>query len=488
MARKGYNSPQTERQRRRRKAIAMRFLFGFACLGLCVGLFFGIRAAYRGIKGWVSSVMDDPLLETTTTAPTQMAASTTPPPTTEDEKARYAPVLEQASRLAASYDYDGAMAFLQSQGEYGRSSVLQEAYQDYLRIKTTLKKVDITEVYHVFFHSLIVDTELAFADPADRDGYNQVMTTVSEFNAMMEQMYERGFVLVKLHDMAYTNEAGEFVKGNIFLPEGKKPFVLSIDDVSYYEYMTGDGFATKILIGEDGYPTCEYKNRDGSVVTGDYDVVPLLESFIKKHPDFSYKGARGCIALTGYEGILGYRTAPMYGNPADPDYKPAYASINVEEERAAATKVAARMEALGWEFASHSWGHINMGKVDIGWLENDMTKWKNEVDSLLGNDTDILIFAFGVDFGSWRPYSTDPNAAGYSPAYPILKKMGFKYFCPVDSFNIPWVQFDGGEGFLRQGRVNLDGYEMYYKKDKCDIFFDTETVFDKSRPLPVPSY
>ena len=467
----------------------MRCLFGIACVGLCVGLFFGVRAAYRGIKGWVDSVMDDPLLETTTLAPSQIAASTTPEPTTEDEKAHYAPVLAEAARLAASYDYDGAMAFLQSQGEYGRSSALQEAYQEYLRVKTTLKKVDITEVYHVFFHSLIVDTELAFRPGSeDAAGYNQVMTTVSEFNAMMEQMYERGFVLVKLHDMAYTNEAGDFVKGNIFLPEGKKPFVLSIDDVSYYEYMTGDGFATKILIGDDGYPTCEYVNRDGSVVTGDYDVVPLLESFIKAHPDFSYKGARGCIALTGYEGILGYRTAPMYADPSDPDYKPAYAAINVEEERAAATKVAARMEELGWEFASHSWGHINMGKVDIGWLQNDMTKWKDQVDSLLGGDTDILIFAFGVDFGSWRPYSTNPESSGYSPAYPILKEMGFKYFCPVDSYNIPWVQFSGEEGFLRQGRVNLDGYEMYYKKDKCDIFFDTATVFDKSRPLPVPDY
>ena len=27
----------------------------------------------------------------------------------------------------------------------------------------------------------------------------------------------------------------------IYLPEGKKPFVLSQDDVNYYDYMEGDG-------------------------------------------------------------------------------------------------------------------------------------------------------------------------------------------------------------------------------------------------------
>ena len=60
---------QQERKRRRRKAIALRILTGFIVAGLAVGAFFGIRAAYRGIRGWVDSVMNDPLLETTTSAP-----------------------------------------------------------------------------------------------------------------------------------------------------------------------------------------------------------------------------------------------------------------------------------------------------------------------------------------------------------------------------------------------------------------------------------
>ena len=96
------------------------------------------------------------------------------------------------------------------------------------------------------------------------------------------------------------------------LPPGKKPFVTSQDDVCYYDYMKGDGFATRIVIGDDGKPTCEMELDDGTVGTGSFDLVPLMEDFIAEHPDFSYKGARAVLAVTGYQGVLGYRTDPEY--------------------------------------------------------------------------------------------------------------------------------------------------------------------------------
>ena len=125
-------------------------------------------------------------------------------------------------------------------------------------------------------------------------------------------------MLVRIHDVAYEapDENGNvrFVKGSVMLPEGKKPFVMSQDDVCYYPYMDGDGFAKRVVIGEDGKPTCEMVMDDGTTSTGSYDLIPLLEDFIQEHPDFSYKGARAIIAFTGYEGILGYRTASSYQN------------------------------------------------------------------------------------------------------------------------------------------------------------------------------
>ncbi len=95
---------------------------------------------------------------------------------------------------------------------------------------------------------LVVDPAKAFDGQSDQDGYNQVMTTVEEFKKILQTMYDKGYVLVRLHDLAYetTDETGKTVMkaGDIMLPEGKLPFVMSQDDLCYYPYMDGDGFAS----------------------------------------------------------------------------------------------------------------------------------------------------------------------------------------------------------------------------------------------------
>ena len=177
-------------------------------------------------------------------------------------------------------------------------------------------------VTHIFFHSLIMDTSKAFDGDSDSANYNSVMTTKDEFLKILEDMYQKGYVLVRIHDVAYEapDENGNvrFVKGSVMLPEGKKPFVMSQDDVCYYPYMDGDGFAKRVVIGEDGKPTCEMVMDDGTTSTGSYDLIPLLEDFIQEHPDFSYKGARAIIAFTGYEGSTGVQNRLLLPGPAPP--------------------------------------------------------------------------------------------------------------------------------------------------------------------------
>ena len=116
-----------------------------------------------------------------------------------------------------------------------------------------------------------MDTSKAFDGDRKQNGYNQMMTTKEEFEKILQSMYDRGFVLVSLHDIAYetTDENGNpiFTEGNIMLPPGKQAFVMSQDDVCYYEYMEGDGFASRMVVGEDGKPVCEMKMDDGSVST-----------------------------------------------------------------------------------------------------------------------------------------------------------------------------------------------------------------------------
>lgn len=383
-------------------------------------------------------------------------------------------VIAKADRLAAMYDYDGAVALLKELPEFTSDSGLQKKADEYRDKKAECVSYPLEKVTHIFFHTLVKDTDKCFDGDYKSGDYNQVMTTIDEFKKIMESMYEKGYVLVSLRDMAemQKDENGNevMVKKEILLPEGKKAFVLSQDDVSYYEYMQGDGFATRLLVDEEsGKIKNEYKNDDGTIEIGDYDVLPILDSFIEEHPDFSYHGAKGILALTGYNGVLGYRTDPDYKATPEKTYFGDY-----EKDVAMAKEVAQAIRDDGWEFASHSYGHKDLGKISWDAFKRDTDKWEDTVESVIG-ETDIIIYPFGADVGDWHEYSGE--------RYEYLKQVGFDYFCNVDS-NQYWVQITGN--YLRQGRRNLDGYRMYYNPEKLEDLFDAKAVFDPARPTPVP--
>src|SRR5699024_1376920 len=138
------------------------------------------------------------------------------------------------------YDYDGALEILNSVKGADQDADLSSRIAEYELQKTNLVPTSPQAVTHVFFHSLVVDPERGFAHPEDplTAGFCQWMTTVDEFNAMLEQMYARGYVLVDLHDLAEkttdANGAVHLTPKEILLPPGKIPFVLSLDDLSYY--------------------------------------------------------------------------------------------------------------------------------------------------------------------------------------------------------------------------------------------------------------
>ena len=419
--------------------------------------------------------------------PVQDAQTGTAASGTENDPA-VTSAIEEAKRLAASYDYDKAAAMLDTIKTTDKSGEAEKLLAQISEEKATLVDADITAVPHIFFHSLIVDTKLAFHNDKTRaEDYNRVMTTVDEFNRMMQQMYDRGYVLVSLHQMAqYTETAdgkGSMTAGKISLPPGKKPFVLSIDDMSYYAYMMPDGFATKLIIGADGLLTNEMEKNDGTKVYGSYDVVPLLDDFVRLHPDFSYQGAKGAIALTGYDGVFGYRTDQDYYLKEhllsnQEEWLDKHPDFDYEKDIAEAKKVAQALRDDGWELATHSWGHRDMKENSMEKFVVDMEKWIDRVESIIG-DTDIVIYPFGTDVGSVAKYTMD------NEKYAWLHKHGFHYFCNVDS-NQPWVQL--GDNYLRQGRIDADGYMMYYHPGKLSQFFDVSSVFDDARPTPVPEY
>ena len=434
-----------------------------------------------GSYWFLDSRRGDPVVEATSgdssTGTTQEATS--PGTNTEDENTNAnvdnisterQELISQADSLALGYDYDGALdlikGYVGDAGDYTRYEELLEAYQRLEEEKSSLvlyggEYTSITQINHIFFHSLVADNSKAFDGDRKSKGYNMYMTTISEFNKILDALYQGGYVLVKMADLVKqeTLEDGttRYVENKIYLRPGKKPFVLSQDDVNYYSYMDGDGFASRIVIGKDGKPTCEMLQDDGTTITGAFDLVPILDAFIEEHPDFSYQGARGLLAITGYEGVLGYRT----NEEASPTY---------EEDKAAVTEVAQVLKEEGWEFASHSWGHKNMTEVSVDTLKRDTDRWLKEVAPLIGN-TDIYVFPFGNDI--------ENTVGNYSnEKYKYLKKQGFNVFVGV--YKEPWMQIK--KDYVRMNRRPLDGQAMLQFPERLKDLFDAKDILDPQRP------
>ena len=452
--------------------------FGLICLLLLILLI-------SGVKGIVGLIRDAVRGEDTSQQTDPVEDETAP---SEDQIVQdVEELIKQADFLAAGYDYTAAVDLLQSDPSYGASAELDAKIAEYREADSRLVSYPkMNEITHVFFHTLVVDEARCFDGDYREKGYNLYMTTVDEFNQILESMYERGYVLVSPYDVAYevTDESGTHFKyGDIRLPAGKIPFVMSQDDVNYYGYMIGDedpelerpavanaggdGFAHKIIIGDDGYPTCEYYDAAGNLLVGSYDLVPLLEDFIQKHPDFSYQGARAVLGMTGYEGVFGYRTKPGHK-----DYlgEEAYQK-EVEQAKA----VAQCLRDHGWILASHTYGHPSLGQVSVERVATDTQKWEDTVESIIG-DCDIILYPNGSDVAGIEKYTMD------NEKFKILYDSGIRYFYNVDS-SVSWCQL--GDDYFRGGRRNLDGYRMYNSPGRLEDLFDAAAVFSKARPTPV---
>ena len=408
------------------------------------------------------------------------------------EEAERQNILDEAEKLALSYDYDTAIALLQSYTGYDTYEEMTAAITEYEETKASCVPVNIDEVTHIFYHSLVVDPIRCFGNQENDPqciGNNQWMTTVSEFEKITQEMYNRGFVLVSIHDLyefVIDENGNEIIQpATIMLPEGKKAFVLSIDDLSYYHSYDDYGYAAKLIIDENGKVRNEYIDADGNTLVGAYDVVPLLDDFIEAHPDASYRGAKGTIALTGYNGVLGYRTDISYETRHDINWDKQkwleeHPDFDLETERTEAKRVADAMKEDGWTFASHTWGHKNVGETSLSVLQGDTRRWKENVEPIVG-ETNTIIFAHGTDL--------ERGLGDYSltnEKFQYYYSEGYRVFCNVDATKYA-THF--GTDYLRQGRRNLDGYRIYNnaigEQDNLSDLFDAKTIIDPDRP-PVP--
>lgn len=310
-------------------------------------------------------------------------------------------------------------------------------------------------VRHIFFHPLIINPEKAFTGGSLSRGFNDWFVTVPEFRKILESIYENDYILIGMDSVCSITEqnGAKIVKRNeLFLPKGKKPLVISIDDMNYYDYMINSGCASKLYLDRQGHTAVEYKERDGAYGASYDDIVPMVDEFVRQHPDFSLNGAKGIIALTGYEGILGYRT-----NALD---SPGY-----EADKTLAGILVNRLKDEGWSFACHGYGHLDAAKVSLERLEKDCGRWKKEVEPLIGK-TPVYIYPYGSPLKS-----SDKK-------FKLLKDNGFSIFCGVGPDGA--IEYKGDYAYLE--RKSVDGLSISGNSPYLKELFDCSQVLDPVRP------
>ncbi|MGM9988043.1 MAG: polysaccharide deacetylase family protein [Bacillaceae bacterium] len=320
------------------------------------------------------------------------------------------------------------------------------------------KPVELVEyngvIEHIFVHPLIVYPELAFDGDENDRNFQEWFVTTSEFKKVLENVYKKNFILVSYKDLyKEINKDGKTVtvRTDLKLPKGKKPLIISVDDLNANKYMLGNGIAEKIVFDDNGELTGWVKTPEGKYIKNrDSEIIPVLDDFVKAHPDFSFNGAKGVLALTGFEGILGYRTQVDSPNRA----------TEIEEVK----KVVTKLKETGWEFASHSYGHPNMQKLSVNAIKEDTNAWLDEVSTLIG-PTNIYIYPYGA--------MLDPGSAGLA----VLQNKKFTIFAGVGPTSYEKVYKT--ENLVMTDRRHVDGMTLKGQRDRFLDLYDSNTIIDR---------
>lgn len=388
----------------------------------------------------------------------------------------------EAERLAAGYDYQAAIEKLDSLGDLTQYPDLNAKRAEYANEQIALvPHQDPSTIPNLSFHVLIEDMARAKKDAELGGKYNRNFVTTAEFSKILQQLYDNGYVLVDFNSFVGSsmdvngNEKFEVVP--MYLPADKKPVMITETMVNYFEYMIdsnndgladaqGDGFASRLVVDGNGDIKAEYVNADGQTLVGNYDLVPILEDFIEAHPDFSYRGARAILAVTGDEGVFGYRCNTEYiGSKSQSFY---------DQEVAGAKKVADALRAKGYTLASYTYANKKYADMNANNIQADMSKWAQEVTSVIG-PMEVFVFAQQSNLTDYTGSSFD-----------VMYKAGFRYYI-ANATNATSATTTVNQTYVRQNRLMVTGNSMAWHADLFTGLFNCSAVLDTAIRGDVPN-
>ena len=389
-------------------------------------------------------------------------------------------ILAQAEELAASYDYQSAIDLLDSMGDLSQNQELQAKRSEFVTKRDSLVEYqDPTKIPNLSFHVLIQDMTRALQDTDNLKGsYNRNFVSTAEFTKILEQLYNNGYVLVDFNSFVGSstdvNGNNQYQAISMWLPADKKPVMITETMVNYFDYMIGgdgdgvadakgDGFASKLVVDANGDIKAEYVDANGQTSVGNYDLVPILEDFIAQHPDFSYRGARAILAVTGHEGVFGYRiNTSTIASKGQNVY---------DQEVAGAKEIVQALRNKGYTIACYTYENKDYRQMNANTITADLTSWTQQVTSIIGT-VDTFVFAKNGNISDY----------GSGSSFKVMHNSGFRYF--ISNADSPMTEVNST--YVRQNRLMVTGETMQHYSSRFTGLFDCASILDVNIRGDVP--
>ena len=377
-------------------------------------------------------------------------------------------ILAQAEKLAAEYNYEDAITLLDSMGDLTQYQELQAKRAEYINtMSSMIEYKDPTMIPNLSFHVLIHDMAKALKSEQYGGSYNKNFVTTGEFTKILENLYRNGYVLVDFESFVGAktdiNGNAQFEAVPIYLPADKKPVMITETMVNYFAYMIDPnndgtidhtGFASKLVLDGNGNIKAEYVDANGQTNVGNYDLVPILEDFIQSHPDFSYRGARAILAVTGHEGVFGYRINSAVVASKGNDYW--------ENEVAGAKAITNALREKGYTIACYTYKNDAYAGWSVAQISADLQSWTTQITSVIGN-VDTFVFA------------KTSNISDYNGnAFQTMYQTGFRYF--ISNADTPMTQVN--PTYVRQNRLMVTGETMQHYTSRFTGLFDCAAILE----------
>lgn len=355
-----------------------------------------------------------------------------------DEYRNY--IILKARSFATTGEYKQAVEFLESKSEiFKDKSTITSLISHYSKyfVKDGLFYYDGSAKI-LSLNKLIAYPELAFStENANCDNLDNLYLTSKEFQNLLEELYLNDYILISLSDYIELSDNNVYKK-DLYLPPNKTPIILFFNEINYSE--TDCAFIEKFVIdGKDNIACYNSKQAEKNQISYTSDFIPLLESFLANHPDFSPNGAKATICFDSHDGILGYNI-----NKTNP---------NLGQDSLTLKKLVSKLKLLGYEFG---YGNFDKSFYSIKNFDEEILFIKNNILPIFGT---INIY--------FSPFEYNKNNEYYNK----LENIGFKIF----------VDYNKNGCYIKNQKVFLSSFFLNGKvlREKPKQFnIDYEKIYD----------